>query len=406
MPQKTSNFNIICSSLTDPEIHIAKLHFKHHNIISNLSEIPWRRILHRDLQYLSLPKILWYKSIITFLKRKAIKTLCTSLRQKLFIENISYVIFKIIPSHNIIITPCHHVYEIYRIQCPQMHVIEIVNRFDQTIFNKIVQKKVNSEIKIDLNDGITVFANPISESLLIHYRKTHPRKKIIVRFHDLIEESLIGKREGKNYVYRTMQKLLEDKIIDSVESYCRYDASRLNSIYRPNGVNAEFIKSIDRNFRCFLISFIGSGSPNNNHTNSRIHILNDIIDKLNTIYPNSRKWINTKIVSRSGAWISYNEFLSICVKAEVYIDLIRVNDNEGFSFRLVEALILNRKIITNRQNIKEESFYSPSRIFIIGYDPISRLKDFLESDIPSLEENVVKKFDSSTWWIDVSKTNY
>ena len=61
-----------------------------------------------------------------------------------------------------------------------MHVIEIVNRFDQTIFNKIVQKKVNSEIKIDLNDGITVFANPISESLLIHYRKTHPRKKIIV----------------------------------------------------------------------------------------------------------------------------------------------------------------------------------------------------------------------------------
>ena len=400
MSLKTLNSNIIYISPTDPELHLAKFHFKQYSITSNLSDIPWRSILHRDLQYLSLPKISWYKSIISFFKRKAIKTLCPSLKQKLFRENISYILYDLTSSRNIIIAPCHHVYEIYRIQCPQMHVIEIVNRFDQKIFNEFAQKKDNSEIKSDLSNGITVFANPISEHLLIHYRETHPNKKIIVRFHDLIEESLIGKREGKNCVYRTMRKLLKEKVIDSVESYCRYDASKLNSIYRPNGVNTEFMKSIDNHFRRFLINFIGSESPNNKHTSGRIHPLTQIIDQLKVIYPNSEKWINTKIVSRKGNLIPYKEFLSICTEAEVYVDLMRVNDNEGFSFRLVEALILNRKIITNRQNIKEEFFYSPNRIFIIGHDPISRLKDFLESDIYPLEKNLVKQFDSSTWWID------
>lgn len=62
-------------------------------------------------------------------------------------------------------------------------------------------------------------------------------------------------------------------------------------------------------------------------------------------------------------WLSYTDFIRIYVLSEVYIDLVRVNQYEGFSFRIPEALWLNRKIISNRISLQDEPFYSTDRVF-------------------------------------------
>lgn len=391
--------DIICTTENDPEFHLAKFHFKDRPITSQLSEIPWSKIFQRKLKYLTLPQTCWYKSLSSFIKRKLIKILCNNLRQDLYKENIEYILCSPFSARNIIVAPCHHVYEIYRVHCPQMFAVEISNRYDEDIINDISKKSKILGYK-DFSTGITVFANPISESILIQYRINHPNKTIVVRFHDLVEESLIGKREGKRRVYQTITKLMNNKVINKVESYCRYDASAMKALYRPNGVNPEFMKSIDCPLRYYLVQFIGAGLSRDYGTNKRLEPLAQIHAELNKIFKNPKKWVYTKVTYSSRDWLPYSEFASISAKAEIYIDLIRVNENEGFSFRIPEALTINRKIITNRKNIKDELFYDPERIFIIGFDPISRLKTFLEADLPPLPISLLNKFDSSKWWID------
>lgn len=92
--------------------------------------------------------------------------------------------------------------------------------------------------------------------------------------------------------------------------------------------------------------------------------------------------------------------MKLYARSEVYVDLYRVDEDEGFSYRIPEALFLNRKIISNRTILHDESFYSPERIFLIGIDPIERLKSFLETDIEPLPEEVLRLYDSRLWWTD------
>lgn len=91
--------------------------------------------------------------------------------------------------------------------------------------------------------------------------------------------------------------------------------------------------------------------------------------------------------------------------AEVCLDFYRLGPNEGFSYRIIEALFLNQKIITNRTNLLEEPFYSPERVFIIGKDNINNLKQFLESDLPALSDSILKYYNSQLWWTDEDPLN-
>lgn len=92
-------------------------------------------------------------------------------------------------------------------------------------------------------------------------------------------------------------------------------------------------------------------------------------------------------------------------KSEIFVDLVRISQSEGYSYRIPEAIILNRKIITNRITVLDEDFYSPDRVFIIGHDSIERLQSFLEADIAPLPERIRNRYDSTLWWTDKDPYN-
>lgn len=128
--------------------------------------------------------------------------------------------------------------------------------------------------------------------------------------------------------------------------------------------------------------------------------LNEIRRELRRIYPNADRWIEELYVLGPSTWKPYSEYLRETARAEVIVDLVRIGQEEGFSYRIPEALFLNRKIITNRLILRDEPFYSPERIFLIGIDPVSRLKTFLESDLEPLPDEVLRLYDARLWWTD------
>ena len=74
--------------------------------------------------------------------------------------------------------------------------------------------------------------------------------------------------------------------------------------------------------------------------------------------------------------LSYDDYLKLVGASKAVIDLWRIAPDEGYSFRIPEALALNTKIITNRPEIIREPFYDESRILFF-----SRNKTLSEAEI-------------------------
>ena len=90
--------------------------------------------------------------------------------------------------------------------------------------------------------------------------------------------------------------------------------------------------------------------------------------------------------------ISYLESLDWNSKAKAVLDYIEV-DNSGQSLRVIEALFLKEKIITNSKLIYDYDFYCPENIFVLDRDDYSKLPSFLEIPYKNYDESIVSKYD-------------
>ncbi len=83
--------------------------------------------------------------------------------------------------------------------------------------------------------------------------------------------------------------------------------------------------------------------------------------------------------------------------AEILIDLLR-KDQDGLSFRVFDALALNKKLITNNINIKEYDFYNPNNIFVIeNTDVFTIPKKFLEHPHEKVPQQILNNYTLNHW---------
>ena len=380
----------------DERIEIAKRLGFSTRVLSSLSEIGWRdiffrrifvaRIPPRDLMKTSCDK--WKRRFLRFLGLCASRELCLGwLYEALLLNHGDKTLFTVSP----------HVAQIYAAHLPGFKVIQVVNEKDEAGLQKNLNllKRV-SGWDIDKRPGVTVFANITMPVFIRAYRFLHPNRRIVLRFHDLIKAGL-GMDEEK--IVSFVDVLRKEGVIDEVEAYDRLGAKALKGRYRPNGADPDFILSLDVLYREYLYNFIGTSGTRINKM-SRLRNFAEVYDEVELLYPKSNRWRVTRNHDLTAKWLPYNEFAKISAHSEVYIDLYRLDPEEGFSFRIPEALWLNRKIISNRLLLREELFYSPERVFLIGVDPLSRLRDFLETDIEPLPNEILQFYDTRLWWTE------
>lgn len=238
-------------------------------------------------------------------------------------------------------TDALHVAEIYDAHLPNFEVLFIPNEmYDHHIKNIYEVSTSAQDSCIDRKEGITVFANITSIWFIRAYRILHPNRKIILRFHDLLDGQVAGNKMSRSELLHFVSSLRKEGIINEVESYCREDAQVLGGFYRPNGVNPKFLQSIDVPYRNQLFCFIGSenSTPSQEKTNSRISVLSSLQKELSYEYQQISRWCTIRTTDQISFWLPYSEFVKLYACSEVYIDLFRVQENEGYSFRIPEAL--------------------------------------------------------------------
>ena len=93
--------------------------------------------------------------------------------------------------------------------------------------------------------------------------------------------------------------------------------------------------------------------------------------------------------------VPYADVLREEMAADVLLDLVKDPD-DGLSLRPLEAFFLRKKLITNCRTVREERFYAPQNIYILGEEKRS-LKEFLAEPRGEMSPEAGRYYLFSEW---------
>lgn len=101
--------------------------------------------------------------------------------------------------------------------------------------------------------------------------------------------------------------------------------------------------------------------------------------------------------------ISYDEQLTIVANSAVIIDLV-LSEHRGWSFRLMESIQFEKKVITTNDAVINADFYNPNNIFVLTKENHGEIAAFLKIPYQKLPESIVRKY-GFTEWLESKITN-
>lgn len=203
------------------------------------------------------------------------------------------------------------------------------------------------------------------------------------------------------YIYDSCTRFpidnLLDGVFDEIFSFDLNDVKKFQFTFISNYIylNKKEIESDTTNNNIFIVISI----------DERFEFLNKLADYLSDynipfkfiavgkIVP---KNINQNIIY-SDKLIFPEELKQDLDNSKIFLDLIRKGHN-GLSFRIFEALAMQRKIITTNQSIIEYDFYNPNNILILDQnEPININSDFFTTPYEPLNEAIYYKYTIENW---------
>jgi hypothetical protein len=94
--------------------------------------------------------------------------------------------------------------------------------------------------------------------------------------------------------------------------------------------------------------------------------------------------------------ISYEKVLEHIAESKAILDIIQ-DGQTGLTIRSMESLFFKKKLITTQVNIKEQDFYHPDNIFVLGVDDIKSISSFLQKTYFEIPKNIVDRYDFTNW---------
>ncbi|MEG0518751.1 MAG: hypothetical protein RR555_07785 [Bacteroidales bacterium] len=128
------------------------------------------------------------------------------------------------------------------------------------------------------------------------------------------------------------------------------------------------------------------GIFNNQGLTSSLHVIKNRHKKYDSKY-------NPIITNES---MPYPQSIETIKESRAVLDILQANQT-GQTLRPLEALFLNKKLITNNVEIINEPFYHPSLIFILGIDNIDQLSGFIHSPIIKPEAQIKERYEINNW---------
>ncbi len=113
------------------------------------------------------------------------------------------------------------------------------------------------------------------------------------------------------------------------------------------------------------------------------------------VYSNEKKAFHPNITTICTP-LSLEQIEEKMKTSEILIDLVR-EQQSGLSFRVFEAMAMQKKLVTNNKNVKKYDFYNPNNILVIENDFSEISSDFLESQYQPIPEEIYQKYTLNHW---------
>ncbi len=178
-----------------------------------------------------------------------------------------------------------------------------------------------------------------------------------------------GFRCTNNYNY--IDNLMIDKDV-TIKNDILYVASFDNRMKIVQDFKYLF-KEIDLNFRAIIIG------------------KKTILFKLKNLFSDKIKGLELRKKR-----IDNSELLKLYSETNVVLDIVR-DHQVGLSFRVFEAMALEKKLITNNATILEFDFYNPNNILIIDEKMINIEKKFFETKYEPIDSKIFDNYTISSW---------
>lgn len=225
----------------------------------------------------------------------------------------------------------------------------------------------------DRNDAIILFDSILTIPAANYIQKKYPNLRVIYWFW--------------NHIYNPQRLHSINKNIE-LWSYDAEDCSKYGIKYNTQFYFKELATPTSEISQDFF--FIGAEKGRS----SIIKTCSEIIEKSGlskkiVVIDNTRK-------GRITNWMQYDEVIKQISSSKCVVDLVP-KDQKGITIRPLEALFNNKKLITNFKEICNCDFYSPSNIFVIGKDDPENLRNFINSPMVKIEDNIIDYYSFDQW---------
>lgn len=241
-----------------------------------------------------------------------------------------------------------------------------------------IEKLIYNQQLRGISDCIVVFDACITGSFLKWLKKNNKYARIIFWYWNPVEKSISL-----------------DNIPEGIEiwSYSKCDCDKFNLRHNTQFFFNELV--LEKEEKKYDIFFAGVDKGRRKD----LLRFQTVFNKLNITYKIEivptrwyLKWLHKDYTGQK----SYDIILGETNKCSAILDLY-VNRKAGNSLRVMEALFLKKKLITNNSEISKEKIYSPDYIFLLGEREIKELKHFLEEPVEADLEQLRKYYSYEQW---------
>jgi len=114
------------------------------------------------------------------------------------------------------------------------------------------------------------------------------------------------------------------------------------------------------------------------------------------IKSNKKTDVYSKDIKFITEFVPFEENQKRIKETKIILDIHKQVQN-GLTFRVFEAIGLNKKLITTNKDIINYDFYNPNNIFIWDENIKEIPKDFLNKEYEKLPENIYRKYSLENW---------
>jgi hypothetical protein len=195
--------------------------------------------------------------------------------------------------------------------------------------------------------------------------------------------------------YPRMRKIHSQ--FDKVYSFERQDVQKYNFEFITNYIYFDYknVPSEALEYGVFNISSLDKRSETIPHFASYFKAHN-IAYKLIAFSKTHHEEFDALQIEQTTKTYDLNAVFKFVLKSRFLLDLQRPKQF-GLSFRVLEALALNKKLITTNIDLKNYDFYNPNNIAIVDADHIRIDSEFFKTPYEAIDEVIIRNYHISTW---------